>query len=111
MSMSAELAIAELQKAMTFFDTDRQAARQYLTDALVLLGTQVAEVAAPLPARAYQCRRGGLPRWQVQRAHAYIESNLGSKLTVAGIARKLLLSVSHFSRAFNCSMGCPPMAY
>jgi AraC-like DNA-binding protein len=56
-------------------------------------------------------RDGGLARWQRNRTLTYIEDNLGSRLTVADLARTLRLSQSHFSRGFKRSLGLTPMVY
>jgi AraC family transcriptional regulator len=109
--MSAEASLL-VKQAITFFDTDRPAARRCLNDALLVLGVKPNEADPVAPGYySYRWRPGGLPRWQVQRALAYIDGNLGSKLTAVAIADTLFLSVSHFSRAFKRVMGCPPMTY
>ena len=56
-------------------------------------------------------RPGGLATWQVKRTVAYIEANLGSKLSVGDIADLAALGKCHFSRAFKQSLGSSPMAY
>jgi AraC-like DNA-binding protein len=56
-------------------------------------------------------RQGGLARWQSRAAIEYINANLASKLTLAGIAKVVCISKSHFSRAFKISHGVRPWAY
>jgi AraC-like DNA-binding protein len=56
-------------------------------------------------------RRGGLAHWRTQRALAYIEAHLGTKIESAEVAQCVALSKSHFSRAFKQSVGSSPMAY
>jgi AraC-like DNA-binding protein len=100
-----------LEKAIACFDTDRQVARRYLTDALILIRREPTEFEPDAPISHYTWRPGGLPKWQAQRALRYIDANLGSKLSAAGIANTIALSPSYFSHSFRLAMGCPPMTY
>jgi AraC family transcriptional regulator len=86
--------------AMNFFETDRAAAWRCLSDASQLLGAETDNF-----------RPGGLATWQAQRALAYIEENLGSKIEIGEMANLVALSKSHFSRVFRHSLGSSPMAY
>jgi AraC-like DNA-binding protein len=56
-------------------------------------------------------RPGGLAAWQANRALRYIEGKLESKVAIREIADCVALSASHFSRAFNHSLGSSPCAY
>jgi AraC-like DNA-binding protein len=96
-----------VRRAMRLFETDRAAAWRCLNDASNLLGGESIEPrAAPdVP------QRGGLPKWRVKRALAYIEANLGSKINIGEVADIVALSKSHFSRAFKQSLGSSPMTY
>src|SRR5262249_38145692 len=47
----------------------------------------------------------------LQRALDYIEANLSSDLTIAGIANVLSMSVSHFAHGFKSSTGVAPHFY
>jgi len=57
------------------------------------------------------CVRGGLAPWQARKVASYIDTNLGSPLTIESLARIARLSRAHFSRAFRTSFGDPPVAY
>jgi len=97
--------------AMKFITSDPSAAWRCLQDASMLLAPDSQETgknALPLPG-CFQS--GGLARWQVKRALAYIEANLGSKMEARELADLLSFSKSHFCRAFKCSLGVPPMTY
>lgn len=97
-----------VRSAVLVLDSDHEAARKYLNDALALLEC-TSERQRPETNRAL--RSSGLPRWQGKRALAYIEDNLGSKLDTRGLADLLAFSKSHFCRAFKRSFGVPPMTY
>jgi transcriptional regulator GlxA family with amidase domain len=58
--------------------------------------------ARPLPVR------GGLAPWQVSRAKEILNANLDGRVPLNEVARECRLSVSHFSRAFRCTMGAAP---
>lgn len=92
-----------VRRAMSFFETDRAAAWRCLNDASNLLGGE-----SNPPDAARRC---GLPKWRANRALAYIEANLGSKITIGEVADTVALSKSHFSRAFKQSLGSSPMTY
>ena len=96
---------------MTFLETNREAAWRCLTDAATLLGPEPEESGREAPTLQSTFRRGGLAAWQAKRALAYIEANLESKLGICEMADLVVLSKSHFSRAFKHSLGSPPMAY
>jgi AraC family transcriptional regulator len=100
-----------VQRAITFFDSNREAAWRCLRDASTLLDREpaVSHVAAPAP--GVQLRPGGLAAWQAKRALDHIEANLGAKMAIEDMANLVTLSKSHFSRAFKCSLGSSPMAY
>jgi len=109
---SASARIGNLVKrAMTFFDTNREAAWCCLRDASTLLGSETEESDIDSPASQCGFRAGGLAVWQAKRAVAYIEANLGSKLAIREMADLVALSASHFSRAFKQTIGSSPMAY
>ena len=99
-----------VRRAMTFFDTNREAAWCCLRDASMLLGSETEE--SDINAPALQCvfRTGGLAVWQAKRTVAYIEANLGSKLAIREMADLVALSKSHFARAFKQTLGSSPMA-
>jgi AraC family transcriptional regulator len=55
--------------------------------------------------------RGGLAPWQVRRAREILCANLDGRVPLKEVARECRLSVSHFSRAFRCSMGVAPHSW
>jgi AraC family transcriptional regulator len=60
------------------------------------------------PLRDYQ---GGMPKWKMQRAIAYIHDHLAENLTIAAIADELEMSQYYFSRLFKQSIGVSPYRY
>jgi AraC family transcriptional regulator len=100
-----------VRRAMTLFDTNREAAWCCLRDASTLLGSETEESDINSPALQCAFRTGGLAVWQTKRTVAYIEANLGSKLAIRDMADLVALSKSHFSRAFKQTLGSSPMAY
>ena len=96
---------------MLFLESDREAARRCLNHASALLGSEAQQSASSTMCTNPAIHAGGLARWQAQRALAYIEDNLGSKLDTRALADLVAFSKSHFSRAFKRSLGLPPMAY
>jgi AraC family transcriptional regulator len=100
-----------VRRAMTFFDTNREAAWCCLRDASTLLGSETEESDINAPAMHCAFRTGGLAVWQAKRTVAYIEANLGSKLAIRDMADLVALSKCHFSRAFKQTVGSSPMAY
>jgi AraC family transcriptional regulator len=106
-----------VKRAMTFFDSNREAAWRCLRDASTLLGseTEVSHVdvrASYTQFRPHtQFRMGGLAAWQAKRTLDYIEANLGAKVGIEEMANVATLSKSHFSRAFKRSLGSSPMAF
>jgi AraC family transcriptional regulator len=104
-SRSAQL----LSHAMTLLETNHDA-WCCLDGALTLLRGHLQQSPANA-ASAVGVRQGGLARWQSRAAIEYINANLASKLTLAGIAKVVRLSNSHFSRAFKISRGVSPWAY
>lgn len=100
-----------VRRAMTYFETDREAAWRYLSDASHLLGTESEESCIQISTLSCALPPGGLAAWQAKRTLAYIDENLGSKVTIRDLATLVALSKSHFSRAFKSSLGSSPMAY
>jgi len=100
-----------VKRAITFLESDREAARRCLNDASALLGSEPQDTATSAITLNGSFRPGGLARWQARRALAFIEANLGSKLDTRALADLVAFSKSHFSRAFKRSLGLPPMAY
>jgi len=55
-----------------------------------------------------QAMRGGLARWQIQRATEVMTAELDGNVSLSRVARECQLSVSHFVRAFKQSLGQTP---
>ena len=84
-----------------------QASQLFIDHVLLALGVHVAQTyggmrALPRPVR------GGLAPWQVRRAKEILCANLDGRVALQEVARECRLSVSHFPRAFRCSMGAAP---
>ena len=56
-------------------------------------------------------RVGGLAGWRVRRVTAFVDANIGSSIRVGELARIVLLSTSHFCRAFKQTFGETPLRY
>jgi AraC family transcriptional regulator len=63
--------------------------------------------AGPVPKRTY----GRLPREKLVSAIEYIQDQLGTDLTVSGIAQAVYMSPYHFTRLFKESTGLSPYQY
>lgn len=100
-----------VRRALVMLESDCQAARHCLKDAVALLGPNPGEGAAGDSVVGGVFEPGGLARWQARRAVTYIDSHLESRLDVPLLAKLVSFSKSHFSRAFKQSLGLPPMAY
>jgi AraC family transcriptional regulator len=108
---SASMRVGHLvRQAMTFFETDRNAAWRCLNDASTLLGAEAQDLGGRGPS-VDKLQPGGLATWQARRTLAYVEANLASKMDIDGLANVVALSRSHFSRAFKHSVGLSPMEY
>jgi len=104
----SEQAARLIQRAMTLFETDRQAAWRCLSIASTLLTDELDPIHATCPMSDRDC---GLATWQAKRVIDYIESNIESKIGLDQLAQLLAFSKGHFSRAFKQRMGLAPMAY
>lgn len=56
-------------------------------------------------------RKGGLPRWRLQRVTRHIEDNISHRLTIYELAGIAQMSPSHFSRTFRATVGVSPHGY
>jgi AraC family transcriptional regulator len=99
-----------VRQAMTFLESDRDAARRCLREASTLLGPEPPQSGSMMAGTAL-CGPGGLAPWQARQTFAYIEENISSRIAIAGLAGRLALSKSHFSRAFKQRVGLSPMQY
>lgn len=112
LASSAHVAAAVLKllaQADSSLDSDREAVRVYLTRAAALIAAE--RVDPPAVDKPTRNARGGLPRWQVNRLKAYVESNIGSAITASDLADVVHLSASHFFRSFKESFGEAPFVY
>jgi AraC family transcriptional regulator len=100
-----------VRRAMVVLESDCQAARRCLNDAMALLGPHPGEGNGDDAVARGVFEPGGLARWQARRAVTYIDGHLESRLDVPLLAKLVSFSRSHFSRAFKQSLGLPPMAY
>ncbi len=96
-----------IESAVSSFEVDRTASREYLHRAYALICAQMKL------SRDGACdpTRGRLATWQVKRVIAHIEANLAGELQTKDLANLVNLSVSHFFRAFKVSVGIPPREY
>jgi AraC-like DNA-binding protein len=100
-----------IRQAIALLENDHEAARRCLIDVWGLLASESSHL-QPSTELVHQIfSPGGLARWQAKRALAYIEANLGSKISTRELADLVAFSKSHFSRAFKRSLGATPMAY
>jgi AraC-like DNA-binding protein len=98
-------------RAMTLFESNRDAAWGCLSDARTLLGKRPERFSLTRQSRRVNASFVGLAPWQAKRVLSYVEENLGSKIEVQELADVASLSCSHFARAFKRCIGRPPMAY
>jgi AraC family transcriptional regulator len=107
-SFDRDLLAELIMEASSIFETDRCKAKRCIQRAAELVrDRQLLESAQPGPAAV----RGGLSGWQVKEVTAYIESNIGARISIAELAAHVRLSVGHFSRTFRVSFGATPQAY
>jgi AraC family transcriptional regulator len=100
-----------VKRAITYFDSNPEAAWRCLRDASTLLGAEPHGSHVDAPPSGTQFRSGGLAVWQTKRTVDYIEAHLGAKIAIEEMAKVVRLSKSHFSRAFKCTLGSSPMSY
>jgi AraC family transcriptional regulator len=96
-----------IESAVSSFEVDRTASREYLYRAFALIRAQGEQPRDP----AADPTRGRLATWQASRVIAHIDANLTTTLQTKNLATLVNLSVSHFSRAFKVSVGIPPCEY
>ena len=89
-------------------DGNGEAAKAQIVHAMALLRGESGTVPAnPLPLRGSttEVLRGGLPAWKKRRLTAYIDAHLADEIRTEDLAQLLILSESHFNRAFRTSFG------
>lgn len=96
-----------IENAVSAFEVDIAASREYLFRAGALIRAQVKRSGNP----CLDPGRGRLATWQSKRVIAFIEENLASNIQAQDLASIVHLSVSHFFRAFKISVGVPPHEY
>ncbi len=96
-----------IENAVSSFEVDRAASREYLFRAFALIRAQAKQ---PQDSAA-DLTRGRLATWQVNRVIAHIDANLSVALLTKDLANLVNLSVSHFFRAFKVSVGISPWEY
>jgi AraC family transcriptional regulator len=84
-----------------------QASHLFVDHVLLALGTHVAQTYGGMRLLA-RLVGGGLAAWQVRRARELLSANLHGRVLLREVAQECRLSVSHFSRAFRCTMGVAP---
>ena len=84
-----------------------QTSQLFVDHVLLALGVHVAQTYGGMRALTRPVR-GGLAPWQVRRATEILCAKLDGRVPLQEVARECRLSVSHFSRAFRCSMGVAP---
>jgi AraC family transcriptional regulator len=65
----------------------------------------------PLRSNRSRAAGRGLAGWRVKRVAAFVEANIDSSIRVGDLARIVLLSTSHFCRAFKQTFGETPLRY
>lgn len=107
-STAVQRAARFVQCAITLFESDREAARGYLSVAASLL-TSDALTARETDKKV--CHPCSLTTWKAKRIVGYIEAHLDSKMDVEQLANLLALSKSYFARSFRQRLGIPPMTF
>jgi AraC family transcriptional regulator len=85
----------------------RQLGQETVWSALAVHLLRKYSAAVPVPKKQY----GKLPREKLVRAVEYIQDQLGTDLTVSGIAQAVYMSPYHFTRLFKESTGQSPYQY
>jgi AraC family transcriptional regulator len=96
-----------LQAASKEVDSDREAAKAFITEASSLLQVQIERSAEVSPS----VTSGGLTGWQIRRVMSFVDSHLDEYIRVEDLSQVVSLSPTYFSRAFKRSFGETPHAY
>ena len=104
-------AIALIEDAVASIESDRDLARQCLSQASALLrGTSLGMIntsSIPQP----MAIGGGLAQWQLTRVIRHIEDHLQGRIRTSELATIARVSSSHFSRGFKASIGTTPLMF
>jgi transcriptional regulator GlxA family with amidase domain len=100
----AELVI----QASRCFDTDQQKAKCCIQRAAMLVRDRRPVDAEEIRTLAV---RGGLAAWQRKKLIAYVELNIGQRISTPQLAALVHVSSGHFCRAFKRSFGMSPHSY
>jgi AraC-like DNA-binding protein len=87
-----------------------QASQLFIEHVLLAVGVHVAQTYGGMRPLSRPVR-SGLAAWQVRRAKEILSANLDGRVPLKEVARECRLSLSHFSRAFRCSMGVAPHSW
>jgi AraC family transcriptional regulator len=99
---------ALLEAALARVDTDREAAKAFITKASSLLKVQISRQAISTPC---QTTTGGLSGWQIRRIVEFIDCHLHDTIRVERLSEIAGLSATYFYRTFRRSFGVSPHAY
>ena len=102
--------IASFADAARILDEVRSAMEQNPEGARAAALRLVAFLTAPAEANA-ACARGGLAPWQKRKVDRFLKEHLERPVQLSELAEQVLLSVSHFCRAFKETFGDTPHAY
>jgi AraC family transcriptional regulator len=104
-------AITLIERAVAAIESDRDRARQCLSQASALLRGVPLTVANKSATRGPTTLRGGLAQWQLSRVITHIEAHLAGPIRMRELAGITRLSTSHFFRGFKANMGTTPFTF
>lgn len=102
---AVRIAVELLRGSLEYLHIDRGTATQLISRACAVLESVI--VVAP----AAPAIRGGLAPWQIRKLEAYIDANIGMRVTVEHLAALVRLAPGYFPRAFKRSFGVSPHAF
>jgi AraC family transcriptional regulator len=100
-----------IESAAASFETDKDASREFLKRACVLLRATRRVERRGENSLEPRLTPNGLAPWQVNRVAAYIDSHLTTQIRGADLAKLINVSTGQFFRAFKLSVGIPPFEY
>jgi AraC family transcriptional regulator len=104
-------AITLIESAVAAIESDRDRARQCLSQASALLRGVPLALANTSATRGPMAVRGGLAQWQLGRVITHIEAHLAGPIRTRELAGITRLSTSHFFRGFKARMGTTPFMF